>query len=414
MIRRPEDGLPGSGTRMIDPGRGSNQTRLRAYNERLVLSLVRRHGSLAKADIARRTGLSPQTVSVIMRALERDELLVRGEPVRGRVGQPSIPMALNPQAVFSIGLKVGRRSADLVLIDFVGRVRKQLRKTFAYPLPHTILSFTGDGLHRLLAELEPAQRKRVAGIGIAAPFELWNWLEQVDAPSREMDLWRDFDFASAMAEITDLPVVIQNDITAACGAELVFGRGRDYADFAYFFVGSFIGGGLVLNHAVYAGRTGNAGAFGPIMVPGPDGKPEQLLNSASIFVLENRLKASGIDPSPLWLDPDDWPDYGDILAEWIDATAHNIAVAIVSIAAIIDIEAVLVDGGFPVRIRRSLVEAIRRCFSRLDRQGIREPEIAEAGVGLVAREIGGAMLPIADRYLVDQNVLVKEPAAILP
>ena len=102
-----------------------------------------------------------------------------------------------------------------------------------------------------------------------------------------MDAWRGFDFTEAFARITDLPVLVQNDATAACGAELVFGRGREFTDFAYFYVGSFIGGGLVLNHAVFTGRTGNAGAFGPIPVPGPDGKPMQLLNQASIFVLEN-------------------------------------------------------------------------------------------------------------------------------
>ena len=56
---------------------------MRAHNERLVLSLVRQHGALAKSDIARITGLSAQTVSVIMRALEQDGLLLRGEPVRG-------------------------------------------------------------------------------------------------------------------------------------------------------------------------------------------------------------------------------------------------------------------------------------------------------------------------------------------
>jgi predicted NBD/HSP70 family sugar kinase len=409
LIRQPEDRQPGSSARIIDPSRGSNQTRLRAYNERLVMSLVRRHGSLAKADIARRTGLSPQTVSVIMRVLEKDSLLVRGEPVRGRVGQPSIPMSLNPNAVYSIGLKIGRRSADLVLMDFVGRVRKQLRETFAYPLPGSIVQFAAKGLHTLMDELEADQRKRIVGIGIAAPFELWNWLEQVGAPSEEMDSWRDFDFASAMAEITDLPIVIQNDATAACGAELVFGRGREFADFAYIYIGSFIGGGLVLNHAVFPGRTGNAGAFGPIMVPGPDGKPEQLLNRASIFALENRLKDAGIDPSPLWLRPDDWPDYGVFLNEWIDETARNIAISIVSITAVIDIEAVLIDGGFPVGVRRAMVEAIEREFGKLDLQGIREPVIAEASVGSEAREIGGATLPIFDRYLVDQNVLVKEP-----
>ena len=67
---------------------GSNQTRVRAYNERLVLSLVRLHSALSKADITRLSGLSAQTASVIMRALEKDGLLLRGEPLRGRVGQP--------------------------------------------------------------------------------------------------------------------------------------------------------------------------------------------------------------------------------------------------------------------------------------------------------------------------------------
>ena len=52
-------------TNVIDLNGGSNQTLVRAYNERLVLSLVRRHVSLPKSEIARRTGLSAQTASVI-------------------------------------------------------------------------------------------------------------------------------------------------------------------------------------------------------------------------------------------------------------------------------------------------------------------------------------------------------------
>ena len=86
----PVDGTVGQTVQphILDTSGGSNQIRVRAYNERLVLSLVRRHGALSKADIARRTGLSAQTVSVIMRALEKEGLLARGAPIRGRVGQP--------------------------------------------------------------------------------------------------------------------------------------------------------------------------------------------------------------------------------------------------------------------------------------------------------------------------------------
>ena len=45
---------------------------------------------------------------------------MRGEPIRGRVGQPSVPLSINPEGAFFLGLKVGRRSADLVLVDFLG------------------------------------------------------------------------------------------------------------------------------------------------------------------------------------------------------------------------------------------------------------------------------------------------------
>ena len=74
---------PASPSEILDPSGGANQVRVRAYNERLVMSLVRRHGSLSKAEIARRSGLSAQTVTVIMRALEAEGLLMRGTPMRG-------------------------------------------------------------------------------------------------------------------------------------------------------------------------------------------------------------------------------------------------------------------------------------------------------------------------------------------
>ena len=115
--------------------RGTNQSGMRDYNERLALSLVRRHGSLSKTEIARLTRLSAQTVSVIMRELEDEGLLLRNEPMRGKIGQPSIPMSLNPEGAFFLGLKIGRRSAELVLIDFLGAVRAMLQLSYRYPDP---------------------------------------------------------------------------------------------------------------------------------------------------------------------------------------------------------------------------------------------------------------------------------------
>ncbi|WP_454848035.1 ROK family transcriptional regulator [Rhizobium binxianense] len=393
---------------ILNTAGGANQVRVRAYNERLVLSLVRLYGSLSKADIARRTGLSAQTVSVIMRALEKDGLLSRGAPVRGRVGQPSIPMHLDPDAVYSFGVKIGRRSADLVLMDFVGRIRLQLHKTYAYPLPGEIIGFITSGIGELERRLDERQKSRIAGIGIAAPFELWNWTEEVGAPEGAMEIWRGFDLQGEVALRVSHPVFLQNDATSACGAELVFGVGPSYPDFIYFFIGSFIGGGIVLNSAIFSGRTGTAGAVGPLPVRGKNGETRQLLEIASIFVLENMLRERGIDPQPLWYSADDWIDFGEPLTLWVEDTAKALAQAIVAAASIIDFSAAVIDGGFPGWVRKRIVEATIREAAKLDLQGVVMPEIIEGAVGAQARAIGGASLPIFARYLTDQNVLFKD------
>src|SRR5882724_1657092 len=112
-----------------DPARATHRSGMRAYNERLVLSLIRRHGSLPKAEIARLTNLSAQTITVIMRQLATDGLVVEQERQRGKIGQPSVPFALNPDGAFSLGLKIGRRSSDLALIDLTGVVRGAIHET---------------------------------------------------------------------------------------------------------------------------------------------------------------------------------------------------------------------------------------------------------------------------------------------
>ena len=391
-----------------DPSGGANQSRVRDYNERLVLSLVRRHGSLAKSQIARRSGLSAQTVSVIMRSLENDGLLLKGEPQRGKVGQPSIPMRLNPSGVFSIGLKIGRRSADLILVDFLGNQLRSISRNFAYPTPSEMIAFTQNGILELIEKLSPSEQKRIAGLGVSMPFELWNWAEKIGAPEGAIEAWKGLDFRSELAAITNLPVSVQNDATAACGAELVFGHGKELTDFVYFFIGTFIGGGIVLNHGLYSGRTGNAGGFGPMPIMQPDGKITTLIDHASIYTLEMRLKAEGFDLTQQWNEPENWHLPEPLLDEWIADTARHLAWAIVASCSVIDFQAAVVDGALPTDIRQRIVASIRVEVGKLDTRGISDLNVLEGIVGRGARALGGASLPFFSLYLLDQNVLFKE------
>lgn len=391
--------------------RGTNQTGVRLYNERLVLSLIRLHRRLPKAEIARLTGLSPQTISIITNQLTADGLLLKGQPQRGRIGQPSVPYSLDPNGALAFGLKVGRRSVDLYLIDFTGNIIKALHKTYAYPTLAVIREFTSTGIEQVLADLEPARAVRIAGLGIGAPYEMWTWHEEIGAPAEEMELWRTIDIRREIAALCTWPVYFANDITAACAAELMFGIGGDYIDYLYLFIGSFIGGGLVLNGHLFPGRTQNAGALGSMPVDFAGGRPRssQLMNVASIYVLERKLIAQGRDASVLWQSPDDWgDDLGPALDEWIGEVATSVAFSIVAAIAVIDVETIIIDGAFPTSVRRQIIEQTRKALARVNRQGLSPFQLVEGSIGNAARAMGGASLPLLANFTQDREVLFKE------
>ena len=114
---------------------GSNQIGLGQYNERLVLSLVRREPGIAKAELARVTKLTPQTISVIVNRMINDGFIITGEKQRGRVGKPSTGLLLNPEGVFSIGVKIGRRSLDVILMGFDGSIVRRETSYHDFPEP---------------------------------------------------------------------------------------------------------------------------------------------------------------------------------------------------------------------------------------------------------------------------------------
>ena len=396
----------------VDLSRGTNQSGVRLYNERLVLSLVRRHGSLANAEIARLTGLSPQTISVIVRQLEADRLLVKNAPLRGKVGQPQVPFSLNPKGAYFFGLKVGRRSCDMVLLDFLGGVVGTVHETYLYPEPANVLEFVRRSADSLAESLPRRARARISGLGIAAPFELWNWEEQIGAPRDVLDQWRVFDIRREIARLCPWPVYFCNDATAACGAELVLGNPGNALDFLYVFIGSFVGGGVVLNGSLFPGRTGNAGMLSPIPVPAQkhNGSTLPLIRSASIYVLENHLREAGRDPSILSRSPDDWGDVGPELDTWIDAASKGIAAATVAAVSVIDFETVIVDGAVPETVRQRIVEGARAAINAFDLRGLSPVNLVEGTIGSGARAIGGACLPLLASFTRDRELLFKEEA----
>ena len=384
-------------------GSGVNQRGLRAHNERLILSVLQRHGAMSGREMALKTALSAQTISVILRKLESDNFLCRGKTTKGKVGKPSVPMRLNPDAVFSAGFKVGRRRAELILMDFCGTIRSQMRTEYDYPLPDMIFDFLQNGLEALKGYLSPELRDRVCGLGIAAPFEIWKWGAVTGAEVERFLSWKDIRFEIEVAKFSQLPIYAVNDATGACWAEHVYGRGKEFRDYAYFFISAFIGGGVVLDHSVFEGHRGNAGALGSLRARNRHGDSCQLVDVASIHVLAARLTQHGLDARQLWHLPRDWSAFAAYVDPWIAETASEVAKASLSACAVIDFEAVVIDGAFPEDVKAKLVAQVRVMLAKQDARGLILQQIIQGTIGDNAQAIGAACGPIYALFLPNTN-----------
>lgn len=391
--------------------RGSNQVGLRQFNERVVLQALRAHGSLAKADLARLTGLTAQTIGLITARLDEDALLTRGAPVRGKVGQPSVPIGLNPDGAFAIGIKIARRSADWLLVDFTGRVRERISLAYPFPDAATLLPALQANLDRLLGGLGPLAA-RVVGVGVAAPFNLGGWHRMLDLTEAQSDAWNRIDLGAEVQRMTDLPVSFAKDTSAACVAELLQGQGRDIHSFLYLFLDTFVGGGLVIHSHLHRGQHGNAGAVAslPLRVAGADLKdlPPQLISQASLWNLEQRLREHALDPMAAYDERALQPPWQVHTREWLARAALALAHCIVSGTAFLDLEAVVIDGVVAPELLRELIARTGEALKAYNWEGLQTPPRLVAGsIGSDARALGGALLPLHASFAPDHDLFLK-------
>ena len=390
--------------------RGSNQVGMRQFNERVVLQALRAHGSTPKAELARLTGLTAQTIGLITARLDEDGLLIKQAPVRGRVGQPSVPLDLNPDGAFAVGIKIGRRSADWLLVDFTGRVRQRIVLDYPYPDPALLLPAIEVNLHKLLNGLR-GLRDRVVGVGVAAPLQLGGWHTMLGITDNQSKAWSSIDLGAKVQAMTELPVSFAKDTSAACVAELLQGKGRDIPSYLYLFLDTFIGGGLVIHSHLHRGMRGNAGAVAslPLRVAAPgDGVPPQLVSQASLWDLEQRFREHQLDPMAAYDERAMVAPWLPHTQEWIARAALALAHSIVSGTAFLDLDAVVIDGVVASALLQSLLAQTRDALKAYNTEGLQALPRLEAGtIGSDARALGGALLPLYACFAPDWDVFLK-------
>lgn len=392
--------------------RGGDTRKLRAYNERMIVQAIRSFGPLSKAEIARATGLSAQAAAVIVNALLEEGLLIKEPKVRGRIGQPQTPLALNPQGVYSLGVKIGRRSVEALVIDFLGAPVSRWEREHDAPLPEIVMDAAGDGVRAVLDGAPEGARDRLAGLGVAMPGHFDMWWEELGLPPSSLAAWSQLDPAAALAEETGLESVFCNDATAACAAELALGGAISAANTLYIYIATFVGGGVVIDGQLQHGPTGNAGAIGSLPVAGRDvdGRPRQLIHDASLITLERAMLRAGLD-SRAHIHGTVRSDAGDAMfATWMETAAAALARACAAACSVMEFEMAVIDGVLNPVWRDRLVTATREAMAGMNLAGLSPLRFAAGETGPGARVLGAAFLPLHGRFSAQAAIFVRDLA----
>ncbi|SLN62072.1 ROK family transcriptional regulator [Roseisalinus antarcticus] len=385
--------------------KGQNPKRTRISNARNILNLCRRGTALSRADIARTLGLSHPASSAIVRELVQAGYLEVKAKRRGAIGSPSNLYGIAPDAAFSFGINIGRRSVQAVMLDLNCNVVRSETIPYDIPRVNVIMEYIRERISTWISEFAEVRQDRVIGIGICSPKYFGFRGEELGYPAWIAKEWTKFDPRGLFEDWHDFPVFEANDANAAALAENEIGLGKSVENFFYVFIGTFIGGGLILDGDLLPGPQGLAANYGPFPVTpsrlssvekNPDGF-ESLVRRASVYGLIRHMQSGGAPVTRVsdlaGLDE----KFRYLIDEWQHDASDAIMQSIVGIASIIDVEAVIIDGALPTNLLAAVVAEIRALMREHPDRYLVVPELHTGEVGDQARAVGAAIVPFARR-----------------
>ncbi len=319
---------------------------LRALNERTVLDAIRADAPISRAEISRRVGISKPTVSLALRSLVEASLVreVEASGQRGRYGATLFEAV--PEARLVLGLDVGARFLRGAICDLDGRIRARQDIETAGASAGQLLETCTELRGRLAADSGLAM-EAIDGAVIGVPGV-------VDPDRGRVGLAENIPGLEGMRFGTDLrarlgvEVTVQNDINLAAVGERSRGVARGVENFAFLSVGTGLGAGLVLRGEVVSGHRGAAGELD--FARAAEDRAADDPCAPALSALASRLAAedgaSSLEP------PFGVPAVfggaraGDPVARRVVAeAARRIVVHILPIAAVADVELVVLGGG---------------------------------------------------------------------
>lgn len=374
---------------------------MRARNSGLLLDMIWHAQQISRAEIARQAGLSPSTVSAIVRDLEQLGLVQDIGTGSSTGGRRPILLGFCDDAFAIVGVELGATHIAVVVTDLRGRVK--VFREQGHPVrtdPPGTLEATRALIDDALAEAR-TPLTRVLGIGVAIPSPL-----DPDEPGRMspfiVPAWAGYDIRAWLHERYQHPIVIDNDANLGALAEQWWGERAD--DLTYIKIGMGVGAGHIIRGELYRGAGGSAGEVGHIVLD-PAGPPCRCGNrgclvmfiGSDVLVARARARSARTAGDPLTMAMIiEQARQGDVVAqEIIGEAGHYLGIALASLVNILN-PAVVVLGGVLASAGDMLIDPLRTSIrSHALSKSIAETRIVASALDRRAIAVGAATLVLA-------------------
>lgn len=347
---------------MTFASRGANMPQLADFNLRVVLEAIRRQaGDVSRTELAELTGLSPQTVSNVTRRLLDQNLIRETGRAAAGPGKPRTLLRLNAGGGFAVGVHLDPLVIDFVVVDVSGTlVARGARTTPTVGRPRHVLSAIATSIKQILRKAG-ADQANVMGVGVGAPGPIDHAQGVVIDPPL-LSGWRNVAVVADLGQRLGLPVMLEKDVVAATVGENWARRSDETASFLYFYLGTGVGIGAVLDGRVLRGASQNFGEIGHLVVDhdgprcsrcgrvgelGPLLEPSSVVADAvarAVVAPPESTDVADVDTRfrEIWAAADTNPAAGDIVETYI----RRLAVGIARVTDLLDVREVVFGGPY--------------------------------------------------------------------
>lgn len=353
------------------------------------------HGHLTQVELAGATGLSPATVSNIVKELSGSGVL--NTTAGSRSGRRAVEVTLARQLGLVAGMHFSARHLRIAISDIGRTVIAENHVPLALEHRHDreldraalLLSDMVESLNSSLSD--------ILAVGIALPVPVDSRTGMVSTQGL-MRGWEGIDVAEEFSNRVQIPVYVESEANVGGLAELRGGVAQAARNAAYIRVGHSISAGLLIEGQIFRGTTGKAGQIGhvtidengPICRCGSRGCLDTLAGGPALLELFRG------DPGMQRLrDLLLRADNGDASAKRVIADAgRHIGIAAASLCNLFDPE-LLVIGGELAQAGETLLAPMRHALERsalASRDGV--PEIVQGALGERAELLGCLALAI--------------------